>query len=127
MAARAAERTAQRKAAEAAAEEAARQALLAAGLDPDMPEGHQAHHWHIPAGANYMVCSCGESNFDGCWSIAADGRWWSDDPAERAQVEREEADWRAWISCRICGEQGVTAADVSWPPRTIGASPSPPP
>ena len=103
MALRTAERTARRKAAEAEAE---------TGLP-----GHEGHHAHVQG--NGLICSCGEIGL-GCFSFVPDGRWWSDDPAERAAVEREEADWQAWISCWICGEPGVTAAEgLSWPPRTI--------
>ena len=116
MAARAAQRATRQRQAEEAAETARRQAILAAGFDPDMPEGHESHHWHCQG--NGYVCSCGQLH-GGIWSWAPDARWSSDDPAERAQVEREEADWQAWITCHICGMPGVTADDVTWPPRTL--------
>ena len=80
-----------------------------------MPDGHEGHHRH--AKNNYTICSCGEVT-GGVSTIAFDPRWWSDDPAERAAVEREEADFQAWISCHVCGMPGVVAEDVFgvWPP-----------
>jgi hypothetical protein len=104
MAARAAER--ERRKASAAPEPP----------EPCMPSGHEGHHWHVQG--NGMICSCGHLA-GGVFSYMPDPRFWSDDPAERAQAEREETDWQAWISCRICGAPGVTAEDVSWPPRTL--------
>lgn len=117
MAARAAERAARRTAAEEAEREAARQAR---GYDDVGLPGHEGHHMHVDGSA--FICSCGHAL--GCFSFVPDPRCWSDDPAERAALEREEADWRAWIRCWICGMPGVTAEDVSWPPRTIEGHPS---
>lgn len=117
MAAKAAVRREAAEAAEREREKARRREIIAAGLDPDMPEGHEAHHWHTRG--NTHQCSCGQLP-GGIWSFIPDARLWSDDPAERAQAEREEADWLAWISCYTCGEPGVTAQDVTWPPRRIG-------
>lgn len=117
MAAAAAGRRKVREAAQEASEKARRREIIAAGHDPDMPEGHEAHHWHTRG--NGYECSCGQL-IGGIWSFIPDARLWSGDPAERAQAEREEADWLAWISCHICGDPGVTAQDVTWPPRRIG-------
>jgi hypothetical protein len=83
--------------------------------EPSEPSGHEGHHGHYDG--NLSVCSCG--HVWGCFSFVPDPRCWSDDPAERDQLEREETDWRAWISCYKCGAPGVTADDVSWPPRTL--------
>jgi hypothetical protein len=117
MAAKAAKHAAQRKAAEKAAEAAVREAR--GGYDETGLPGHEGHHIHVQG--SMLICSCGTGL--GCFSFIPDPRIWSDDPAVRAAAEREEADWRAWISCWICGQPGVTANDVSWPPRTIGPSP----
>jgi len=116
MAAAAAARRAAAERKREEAEEARRQEVIAAGFDPDMPEGHEAHHWH--ARGNGYECSCGQLH-GGIWSFVPDARWGSDDPAEVAQVRREETDWLAWISCYICGAPGVTAQDVTWPPRRM--------
>lgn len=109
MAARAAERAARRKAEEAG----------------ELPEamdrpGHEGHHWHVRYGANYRTCSCGETDA-GCWTVVPDERCWSDDPAEVAQMRREDEDFQAWVTCLHCGETGVTADDVmgTWPPRKV--------
>ena len=107
MAARTAERAARRKAEEPP--------------EPDMPTGHEGHHYHVRG--NGIDCSCGK--IGGCFSFVPDPRTWSDDPAERAAVEREEADFQAWISCRICGAAGVIAEEDfgAWPPRTLEPPP----
>jgi hypothetical protein len=108
MAARAAERAERRRAAEPP--------------EPDMPTGHEGHHNHVRG--NGIDCSCGEVG--GCFSFAPDPRYWSDDPAEVAAVRREEDDYAAWISCRICGERGVVAEEDwgTWPPRTLEEHPA---
>ena len=66
MAGRAAERRRQREAAEAEREAAERTALLTRRLDPDMPDGHEAHHWH--ARGNGYDCSCGQLH-GGIWLL----------------------------------------------------------
>ncbi len=110
MAVRAAERAARRKAEEPP--------------EPDMPPGHEGHHSHVPFGYNFTVCSCGVAD-GGCWSFVPDSRCWSEDPAVRAQLAREEADFEAWLTCRICGQEGVMAAEDFgiWPPRTLEVPP----
>jgi hypothetical protein len=118
MAARAAERAAGRSAAEAAEREGRR----ASGEPGNVGvPGHKDHHWHVKS--NYTICSCGEL-IGGAFTVALDQRWWSDDPAERAAVEREEADFQAWITCRYCGQVGVIADDDFgvWPPRTLNSA-----
>jgi hypothetical protein len=47
--------------------------------------------------------------------------WPGDDPAEQERIRRENADYDAWISCRICGKQGVIFAQDfgTWPPATL--------
>lgn len=118
MAARAAERAAREKAQAEAAEAAGRERRIAEGLpEPTSWPGHEAHHLHVRAGANYRTCSCGEDE-PGCWTVADDARYWSDDPAQVAQAQREDDDFRAWVTCCYCGETGVTADDVLgvWPP-----------
>lgn len=102
MAARAAERAARRKVEE----------------PPEAPApGHEGHHGHIQG--NGVMCSCGACF--GCFSFAPDPRYWSDDLAEREQAAREDADFEAWISCRICGQRGVVyEGDFGvWPPRRM--------
>lgn len=106
-----------------AAEDAERERRIAEGLPGpvDWP-GHETHHWHVRYLANYRTCSCGGDVPSGCWTVGMDdARYWSDDPAEVAQAQREDDDFRAWVTCRHCGETGVTADDVfgTWPPRTL--------
>ena len=71
--------------------------------DPDYLPGHYGHHTHVQG--NGTVCSCGQ--VWGCFSFVPDPRYWSGDPAEVAQAEREEADWLAWVRCSLCGMRGV--------------------
>jgi len=108
MAARAKQRAAGRAAAEAAEEQCA---------DAAEAPRHEGHHRH--AEHNWFICSCGDPETVGVFTVTVDLRYWSDDPAERAQARREEDDFNAWISCRHCGRQGVIAGDVFgvWPPR----------
>jgi hypothetical protein len=111
MAARAAERTACRKAAEPPVPP-----------EPDMPPGHEGHHRHV-RWLNGIDCSCGQAL--GCFSVVPDPRYWSDDPAVRAQAGREEVDFAAWLTCRLCGAHGVMADEDFgvWPPRNLTATP----
>jgi hypothetical protein len=71
--------------------------------DPDYLPGHYGHHMHIEG--NGIVCSCGQ--IMGNFTIAIDPRYWSDDPAEKAQARREDEDWYAWVTCSVCGRKGV--------------------
>jgi hypothetical protein len=108
-----------------AARAAARKATALPVPEPgemSIHEEHTAagHHWHVES--NWTVCSCGDPRTTGVFTVSVDSRYWSEDPAELAAVQREEADFEAWISCMHCGKRGVIADDVFgvWPPRTLG-------
>ena len=120
MAARAAGRAARQEAEAEAAEVAERDRRTAEGLpEPVGYPGHEGHHWHVRYGANYQTCSCGGFVPSGCWTAGYVSL--PEDPAEAAQAQREEDDYRAWVTCRYCCETGVTADDVLgvWPPRKV--------
>jgi len=77
MAARANQRAAGRAAAEAAEEQCA---------DAAEAPRHEGHHRH--AEHNCFICSCGDPETVGVFSVAVDPRYWSDDPASTAGALR---------------------------------------
>jgi len=85
------------------------------GPDATLLPGHRGHHLHWEWGAT--VCSCGKLMGVAC--IAIDPRYFSDDPAEVAAAEREDEDFRAWVTCCICGRTGVQANGLGWPPEPL--------
>lgn len=86
--------------------------------DPDALPGHRGHHMHVTG--NATVCSCGQMM--GIFSYVPDPRNWSDDPAEIAQVRREEEDWLNWVTCTVCGAKGVQLDGLGWPPAVTGSA-----
>ena len=77
------------------------------------------HHWH--AYVNYTICSCGTPG--GVWTVSVDPRYWSDDPAEQEQAQREDRDFQAWLECDICGQRGTMNDEhTAWPPQPCAQS-----
>lgn len=106
-----------------AARAAVRERRRAAERDAQYPQppaipGHEDHHTHANMSGG-VVCSCGLFLGQAC--IVPDSRFWSEDPAEVEQARREDEDFRAWVTCRVCGQTGVVLDDDfgAWPPRRI--------
>jgi hypothetical protein len=55
--------------------------------------GHERHHWHVPYGLDYMVCSCGGADSSDRFRIVPDTNGW----------------FEGWFTCRLCGQKDVRA------------------